>query len=1615
MGTIHAQTEVTSPTGGGLENAVRIAISNAALSTVTQLTVSGTIDARDFRFIRDSLTHITSLNMGTATIAAYSGMGGTAHTSPPFFGVGGGADLQADYPADTVPQYAFYKKWTTGSAFFPTTVEIKLGNLTTLTLPSTANVINQYACAGMSSLGSISLLNMNGLTRIEQYAFWKDSAATSVNLPNTLTFLGGNSFKDCAGLTSFTFPSSIDSIAYIMGFFDGCISLETVTFAEPCNISTWPPTMFSSTIAEQRPEDLLTVTVPACVTNVGTAFDYFMGTTINCNPANPVYYSQNGILYLKSDSSLVAMPKGISSFTIPASMTEIPNNYFENCSKLTTVTVLSQLTKIGNRAFYNCPVTSFTFQSSLQEIGNEAFSQTHLTSVAFSDNSNLTTLGNAVFGNCDSLQSADLSGLSTLGTQMFRINRALTSVTFSATLTKIPDQAFQQTPLVTVSLPNSVDTIGSGAFDGCERLTTINIPTSLIYLGITAFRGDTAITGTFNLPASFRYLPIDNNQGSAFIRTHAQIAVDASNPYFASENGMLFNKTKNKLYHIPNAVLPVGITLPSTADSVMAYAFTNDKGQVKKLTLPASMKYIASYGLSGAAKLDTLVSKAMTPPVCASNYYSLNNDYRWEVTGSIPRVFVPAGSKAAYLAADGWKNYPDSVYRQTGIFVNLGTGMANNVSPNGLHVAGNTATNGYVYNVTTNDYTTIPGAVNARDVNDQGWAVVDFLDSTYMVAGTPLENSGVWRNGKVYSIGLGRYGNTTTITEVRAVASAIDTAGTVYGMTYEYNTLIRVSPFSWAYNETNDDYVTDTMPFAYPYSSGDQGGRIWDISSDGQVAGGWLSRTIYGGSRTAIGWTSPTTYQFFDENNSSESKGVSPNGKYITTHKDRRAAVYDVENDNLIVFGPENTLPGESSSPTAVSDNGFVVGYHEVNNTRKAFIWSDRLGLIYFRQFIDTYMPDLEVPEDNFFNFSGELFDVPMGISSDGLTIVGWSGYSAVASKGWMIRVPDTLQLIDRPHNLTATVDITQRNVVELSWTEPTDFGSHTLDWYYVYRDGVYLDRFDATNGTSYTDNNAPVGRVTYSVAAVFDYVNQTTLNMSAQTDPVSVTIVDNYNIPFAEGFESMSFETHYWTVESNPTNAWILPANSYHGFNGVHSAIFMSNGNLQPYDLSLMSKPFDATGHNKVILAYLWRIISDVEAFLGVKDTVSVEIGVNDTWTEVMRVVINDRYNWTPVTLDISSIAADNIFRVRFRAVSGANRNAYNFDLDEFGVAFETSAAPDGVYAYRFDTESAVNVIYKDVTGSYAASYTNGRIDGTIGNEGNSIIAVNKFTTKELKPYRGKYLTSVSAYLLSDFRGTTIPSELKLAVFVNGNRVENSDITSWKGHAWNNFPLANPIAIDGSEVLLVGIEVAHGDAENKPLSMDTQTDPDNINLNANLYSEDNGVTWEHASDAGIYGNWGIIANFRDEATAATVDDDMFAAFYQIYRDGIAVDTLHYGQMFVDTASTDDSHCYKVKVFRTTGGISDFSPQVCDVNIVTAIAEIKNETLYLLIYPNPSSDWVNTNLEFSALRIFDLNGKLMLTATHGNSVNISSLTTGTYFIEAILENGSKAVAKVVKK
>jgi hypothetical protein len=360
---LQAQVSKTvSITAGGLASALTTEEKN----TVTNLTITGTIDAQDFKTMRDLVYSLSYLNLSGASIAAYTGTGGTS---------GSGS---VSYPAITVPANAFYYKY----------------GLTTVVLPTSIQIIDRSAFSTCTDLTSINI--PEGTTTIEAGAFDHCTSLTSISIPKSVTSIGVFAFNMTGSITvhadnpnyssadgvlfnkdkstilqypysklgSYTIPSSVGTIG--QGSFSNCTGITSITI--PSSVNTIESSAFSYC-------GLSSIEIPSSVTTItSNALINFNGP-INVNASNPNYSSSDGVLYDRMKNELIQCPTSkTGSFLIPLTASTIGVYAFNNCSHLTSVTIPSTVTTIGPSAFSYCEsLLSINIPSSVSSIGNYAF------------------------------------------------------------------------------------------------------------------------------------------------------------------------------------------------------------------------------------------------------------------------------------------------------------------------------------------------------------------------------------------------------------------------------------------------------------------------------------------------------------------------------------------------------------------------------------------------------------------------------------------------------------------------------------------------------------------------------------------------------------------------------------------------------------------------------------------------------------------------------------------------------------------------------------------------------------------------------------------------------------------------------------------------------------------------------------------------------------------------------------------------------------------------------------------------------------------------------------------------------------------------------------------
>jgi len=182
---------------------------------------------------------------------------------------------------------------------------------------------------------------------------------------------------------------------------------------------------------------------------------------------------------------------GLTSVSIPNSVTEIGGSAFNYCSGLASVSIPNLVTEIGAWAFAHCSgLTSVDIPNSVTEIGGYAFDYcSGLTSIDIPNS--VTEIGEGAFSHCRSLTSVVIpNSVTNIRNEAFMGCSGLTSVDIPNSVTKIANGVFYGChSLISVDIPNSVTVIGDYAFDHCIALPSVIIPNSVTEIGNETFAG----------------------------------------------------------------------------------------------------------------------------------------------------------------------------------------------------------------------------------------------------------------------------------------------------------------------------------------------------------------------------------------------------------------------------------------------------------------------------------------------------------------------------------------------------------------------------------------------------------------------------------------------------------------------------------------------------------------------------------------------------------------------------------------------------------------------------------------------------------------------------------------------------------------------------------------------------------------------------------------------------------------------------------------------------------------------------------------------------------------------------------------------------------------------
>lgn len=405
--------------------------------------------------------------------------------------------------------------------------------------------------------------------------------ATDIRIPEGVTEISSNAFTN-AQLTSVWIPASVRTID------DSAFAgqpLTQVTFqdddAHPSQLETIGDRAFSYTPLESvsLPRSLKTAGLETFSdmaklrsVNVGPhvqadgLFAAFARTplleSIEVDAANQNYQSLDGVLYTKDLTHLATYPQAKNS----------GGSY----------TVAEETAFIDEGAFASAQITSVTLPSHLRNVGKGAFVGSRITSLTLPDA--FESMDDTAFWYMSKLERVDLGGATMLPDSAFRYDRALAEVNFRPDLNRLAevgDYAFDTTALTSATLPDSVTSIGKGAFSNDTALTSLHLGSGIATIGESAF------VAANNL---------------------ASLTVDPANTVYSVEDGALYGKGdagRTLVLYLPTKT-DTDVTVPTGTVAIADSAFASNTS-LRRVVLPEGLTTIGYGAFDGDTNLTDLV------------------------------------------------------------------------------------------------------------------------------------------------------------------------------------------------------------------------------------------------------------------------------------------------------------------------------------------------------------------------------------------------------------------------------------------------------------------------------------------------------------------------------------------------------------------------------------------------------------------------------------------------------------------------------------------------------------------------------------------------------------------------------------------------------------------------------------------------------------------------------------------------------------------------------------------------------------------------------------------------------------------------------------------------
>ena len=398
--------------------------------------------------------------------------------------------------------------------------------------------------------------------------------AAAVVIPENVTEIGYEAFKDCITLQEISFPSRLRSIDY--GAFMGCVNLKKVDLPDclrylgsnadsgvfegctslhevhlPIELNTLGANTFKGCTS------LTTIQVPKDIETVGVS--NFEGSGLR-----NVIFADN---IKKIPAWLFNDCNTLTSIEIPETVIEIGYETFRDCKNLTDITFSNKLRTIEAGAFRGCSnLKKITLPNSLVELGSNADSGVFEDCISLEDitlSDNLKVLGAKTFYGCTALTDIVIPKTLEEAHPYIFTNSDVQTVTLEEGMPKVPGFLFCGfATLESIVLPESITEIELSAFTDCINLQTITLPKNLNAIGENAFHNCNSLEKVV--------LPDNINEISYFSFDDVELW---AMPNTITEASLLREGIPHHVYDVP---IPVDSIQLNTTDKTMISGTTYD-------------------------------------------------------------------------------------------------------------------------------------------------------------------------------------------------------------------------------------------------------------------------------------------------------------------------------------------------------------------------------------------------------------------------------------------------------------------------------------------------------------------------------------------------------------------------------------------------------------------------------------------------------------------------------------------------------------------------------------------------------------------------------------------------------------------------------------------------------------------------------------------------------------------------------------------------------------------------------------------------------------------------------------------------------------------------------